>query len=177
MKRKVDDWVEQVEKLAVLAAVNPQAPFEVLTFGLKHRCYIYYLRTLPDIEELLEPLERATGDALILLYMTGHTCTPAERELIALPVRLGELGVANLCRNRTKEYEASIRVKKPLVKQIEAQTHELPDEDVIRILQQCNRRENDKHLRERPEEVKSVLPDNTKRAAGLAAEKGASSWP
>ena len=26
------------------------------------------------------------------------------------------------------------------------------------------------------EEVKSALPDNTKRAAGLATEKGASSW-
>ena len=43
-------------------------------------------------------------------------------------------------------------------------------------MQQYNRRENEKHLRERLEEVKSVLPDNTRRAAVLAKEKGASSW-
>ena len=43
-------------------------------------------------------------------------------------------------------------------------------------MQQYNRRENEKHLRERLEEVKNVLPDNTRRAAVLATEKGASSW-
>ena len=43
-------------------------------------------------------------------------------------------------------------------------------------MQQYNRRDNGKHLRERLEEVKDVLPDNTGRAAVLATEKGASSW-
>ena len=57
--------------------------------------------------------------------MTGHTCTPAERELLALPVRLGGLGLTNPCRNATKEYKASIRVTQPLVKQIEARALEL----------------------------------------------------
>ena len=108
--------------------------------------------------------------------MTGHICTPAERELLALPVRLGRLGLANPCRSATKEYGASIRVTEPLVKQIEAQALELPDDDDIRKLQQHNRRKNDKHLRERLEAVKSTLPDNTKTAADLATEKGASSW-
>ena len=121
-------------KLAEFAAVNPQASYAAFTFGLKHR-WTYYLRILPDIEELLDPLERALGDALILA-MTGHTFTPAERELLALLVRLGELGLANPCRNATKEYEASIRVTEPLAKQIEAQAHELPDDDEIRKVQQ-----------------------------------------
>lgn len=174
MKGKVEDWVEQVVKLVEFGAVNPQASYAAFTFGLKYR-WTYYLRTLPNIEELQEPLERAIGDALIPA-MTGYTCTPAERELLTLPVRVGGLGLANPCRNATKEYEASIKVTEPLVKQIEAQAHELPDDDEIRKLQQCNRRENDKHLGERLEEVKSALPDNTKRAAGLATEKGASSW-
>ena len=80
--------------------------------------------------------------------MTGHTCTPAERELLALPVRLGGLGLTNPCRNATKEYKASIRVTQPLVKQIEAQALELPDDDDIRKMQ----------------------------FAVLATEKGASSW-
>ena len=69
-----------------------------------------------------------------------------------------------------------IRVTQPLVKQIEAQPLELPDDDDVRKMQSYNRRENEKHLRERLEEVKSVLPDNTRRAAVLATEKGASSW-
>ena len=46
-----------------------------------------------------------------------------------------------------------------------------PDDDYIRKMQQQNRRENDKHLGERLEEVKNALPDNIKRAADLATEK------
>lgn len=117
--------------------------------GLRHR-WTYYLRTLPDIEELLEPPENA-------MTLTGHTCTPNERELLALPVRLGGLGIENPCQTATKDYEVSIRVTAtaPLLKQIEAQALELPDDNDIRKLQQQNRRENDEHLGEGLEEVKS----------------------
>lgn len=132
VKGKIDDWVEQRVKLAVFAAVNPQTSYAAFTFGLKHR-WTYYLRTLPDIEGLLEPLERAIGDALIPA-MTGHTCTPAKHDLLALWVRLGGLGLANPRRNATKQYEASIRVTELLAKQIEGQTYDLPDGDKIRTL-------------------------------------------
>ena len=123
MRGKVEDWVEQEAKHAEFAVANPQASYAAFTIGLKHR-WTYYLRTLPNIEELLEPLERAIGNVLIPAR-TGHTYTPAERELLALPVRLGGLRLTNLCRNGTKEYKASIRVTQPLVKQIEAQALEL----------------------------------------------------
>ena len=61
MRGKVEDWVEQVAKLAEFAAANPQASYAAFTIRLKHR-WTYYLRTLPDIEDLLEPLERAIGN-------------------------------------------------------------------------------------------------------------------
>ena len=99
MRGKVEDWVEQVAKLAEFAAANPQASYAAFTIGLKHR-WTYYLRTRPDIEELLEPLERAIGNVLIPA-MTGHTCSPAERELLALPLSLRGLGPTNPCRNAT----------------------------------------------------------------------------
>ena len=141
MKGKVEDWVGQVVLLAEFAAANPQVSYAAFTFGLRHR-WTYYLRTLRDIEELLEPLESAIGNVLIPA-LTGHTCTPDEHKLLALPLRLGGLGIENPCPSATKEYEASIRVTAPLVKQIEAQALELPDDDDIRKLQQQNRRETD----------------------------------
>ena len=70
-------------------------------------------------------------------------------------MRLGGLGLTNPCRNATKEYKASIRVTQPLVKQIEAQALELPDDDDIQKMQQFNRRENEKHPREKLEEVRA----------------------
>ncbi|XP_022810368.1 microfibril-associated glycoprotein 4-like [Stylophora pistillata] len=99
MKGKVEVGVEQVVKLAEFVAANPQASYAAFTIGLKHR-WTYHLRTLPDIE-LVEALERAIGNVFIPA-MTGHTCTPAERELLALLVRLGELALKNTCETRLR---------------------------------------------------------------------------
>ena len=121
-----------IAKPAEFAVANPQASYVAFTIGMKHH-WTYYLRTPPDIEELLEPLERAIGNVL-MPAMTGHTCTPTERELLALPVRLGGLGLTNPCRNAT-EYKAPIRVTRPPVKQIEAQALNFPDDDDIPKMQ------------------------------------------
>ena len=82
-------------KLAEFASLTPQASYAAFTIGLKHRS-TNYLRTLPDIEDLLEPLERARSVSLIPA-ITGHTCTPAQCDLLALPARLGGLGLINPC--------------------------------------------------------------------------------
>ena len=168
---KVEAWVDQVDKLAEFAAIYPQASYTAFAFGLKHR-WTYYLRTLPDIEDLLE---RAMSHALIPA-VTGHICTLAEPDLLALAVRMSGLGITNPCHVAASEYEASTAITEPLVEQMVAQTHELPDDYAIKTLQQCNRRDKDVRLRENLEEVKNALPVQTKRAADLAAEKGAFSW-
>jgi len=62
--------VEQVTKLAEFALSQPQACYLAFTYGLKHR-WTYFLRTLPDLEDLLAPLEQAIADALIP-SITGH---------------------------------------------------------------------------------------------------------
>ena len=46
----------------------------------------------------------------------GH-CTPAERGLLALPIRMGGLGVTNPCHIAASEYEASIATTEPPVEQ------------------------------------------------------------
>ena len=115
---KVEGWVDQVVKLAEFAATYPQASYAAYMLGLKRR-WTYYLRTLPDTEDLLEPLERAISYAVIPA-VTGHTCMPAERDLLALPVRKGGLGITNSCHIAASEYEASTAITEPLVEQIAA---------------------------------------------------------
>ena len=80
---------------------------------------------------------------------------------------MGGLGITNPCHIAASEYEASTAITGPLVEQIVAQTHELPDDHAIRTLQQCNRRDKDARLREDLEEVKNALPEQTKRGADL----------
>ena len=94
---KVVGWVNEVKRLAEFAVSPPQACFAAFTFGLKHR-WTYFLRTLPDVDTLLEPLERALAEVLIPSITERH-CSPAERDLLELPVRLGGLGFLNPVEN------------------------------------------------------------------------------
>ena len=135
----VEDWVNQVTTLADNAISQPQASYAAFTFGLRHR-RLYFLRTLPDIADLLEPLERAITEALIPA-ITDRAITEAERELLALPGRMGGLGLIDPVRASPKEYEASVIATGPLVKQIVEQVHQSPDASEIRTLQLSARKE------------------------------------
>ena len=72
---------------------QPQASYAAFTFGLRPR-WTYFLRTLPDIAESLEPFERAISDVLIPALLE-HQVAETERDHFALPVRMGGLGLVN----------------------------------------------------------------------------------
>ena len=95
---------------------QPQACYAAYTFGLKHR-WTYFLITLPDIQDLLEPLEKAIFRVLIPA-ITDRQCGQLDREILALPVP---------CHDAHREYTSSVKVTTPLVEQIISQTHQLPD--------------------------------------------------
>ena len=136
---KVDKWVNEVTKLADFAISQPQASYAAFTFGLRHR-WTYFLRTLPDIAELLEPLERAINEVLIPA-VTDHTVTKVERDLLGFPVRMGGLGFTEPVVTSSSEYEASIKVTNPLVRRIVEQEHQPPDASEIQTLQLSTRKQ------------------------------------
>ena len=109
----MEDWVGEVTRLTEFARSQPQASYAAFTFGLRHR-WTYFMRTLLDIENILQPLERAISDVLIP-SLIGRNRSEAERDLVALPVRMGGLGLINPSHSADAEYSASIRVSAPLV--------------------------------------------------------------
>ena len=56
VSEKVSNWVNEVATLTEYALSQPQACYAAYTFGLKH-LWTYFLRTLTDIQDRLEPLE------------------------------------------------------------------------------------------------------------------------
>ena len=64
VSEKVTNWINDIAKLAEFALSQPQVCYAVYTFGLKHR-WTYFISTLPDIQDLLEPLENAISHMLI----------------------------------------------------------------------------------------------------------------
>ena len=70
-----------------------------------------------------------------------HQVAETERDLLALPVRMGGLGLVNPVNQSRQEYEASIKATGPLVKQITKQAAEAPNDGDVTGAQQCARQE------------------------------------
>ena len=62
----------------------------------------------------------------------------------------------------------------PLVEQIVSQVHQLPEDSLMRSVQQEVKAERAKNLEKRAERLKEVTPQKTRRALDLATETGSS---
>ena len=171
---KVAKWISEITKLAEFAVTQPQASYAAYTFGLKH-WWTYFLRTLPDIQDLLEPLESSISRVLIPA-IKDRQCSQLERDILALPVRLGGLGIADPSSDANFDYTSSVKVAALLIEQIVSRVHQLPEDSLIRSAQQEVRAERAKILEKRAERLKEVSPQKTRHALDLAIEKGSSMW-
>ena len=64
---------------------------------------------------MLQPLEDCIKGTLISALTKSHSCNKIERDLLALPVRLGGLGMINPVENARWEHENSMKITSKLV--------------------------------------------------------------
>ena len=119
VRGKVDEWTEEVEKLATIAVSQPQAAHAAFVHGIKNK-WTYLSRTIPQCGRYLQPLEDAIHQKLVPALTGRPPCSEVERALLALPARLGGMGVVNPMAVCDLEYEASRQITAPLVQSIVA---------------------------------------------------------
>ena len=117
---KVKKWSEEIRQLATIAKTQPHAAYCAYTHGLSSR-WSYLSQTIPDIAELLQPLEDTIHQHLIPALTGRPPCSRIERDLLALPVRLGGVGIINPVSSSQRSFEASVRLTTPLVAAIATQ--------------------------------------------------------
>lgn len=92
IEEKISEWCGQVEKLAMFARSQPHAAYSAFTHGVISS-WIYFMRMVPLSRQQLQPLEDAIRLKLIPVVTGRHTITDEERELFALAVRDGGMGI------------------------------------------------------------------------------------
>jgi len=105
IKNKVEGWVKDLQSLSKYAQDDPQAAYSASTKGLSSR-WTHFQRTVPDTSELFGPLENAIRDQLIPA-LVGREVSDAERQILALPLRHGELSLTDPRETAKTEYEHS----------------------------------------------------------------------
>ena len=94
VKEKVAEWVKEVKALSDIAKTEPHAAYSAYTHGVHHR-WNFLMRTVPDISPLLRPLENVIRQEFIPALVKSHTLREEERTVLALPPRLGGMGISN----------------------------------------------------------------------------------
>ena len=174
IKDKVDEWCQRLKKLSGIAKTHPHAAYSSYILGEQHK-YTYFLRTLPDISDILKPLDDVIEQELIPALF-GTAVSPNERQVLSLPIRDGGLGLRILHQTATQSYTASKNITLPLTKQIENQLQELPlPEDVKEARTSAHT-----ILKSIAEEKHTIIISNQSvemaRNLEQLSEPGASSW-
>ena len=177
VKRKVSGWVHEVERLSSIAVTQPLAAYAAFTHGQTSK-WTYLAKTIPDIGDLLKPVENAIRQRFLPSLTGQNAFNNADRDLMALPVRFGGLGIIDPCRQSTANNNASEKITAPLVALILQQSHTYSSETKA---EQLRARKDTRTLRRQQEataasELKDKLPSNLQKALTVSAEKGASSW-
>ena len=108
-----------------IAKTQPQAALSAYIHGEQHR-FTYFLRTIEGIEDYLMPLDDIITHTFIPAIL-GTTISDTERELFALPIINGGLGMQRLTEKAANEYEISRTITAPLVAIMAIQDDMLPD--------------------------------------------------
>ena len=141
VKKKIQNWVKDVEQLAVIARDEPQLAHSAFTKALCMRwCYVQ--RTISNISHLFQPLEDAIREQF-LPSIVGRPVSDVERRILALPVRFGGIGVLNPVETADREYETSVNVTSNLKSIIYNQEDTLANLDEERTKSLINQAKQD----------------------------------
>ena len=174
--RKVQEWVTEIKRLAEVARSQPHAAFSAFTHGLSSR-RLYLMRTIPDICDLLLPLENEIHQSFIPALTGRPPCSKVERDLLSLPARLGGLGIVNPTNQSKHAFDASVRLTGPLAALIASQElYQAVDQESSRSLKKTIRSENRRRQDIFAKDLYPHLTPDQKRSVDLTSQKGASSW-
>jgi len=178
IKNKVESGVKDVQSLSKYAQDDPQATYSAFTKGLSSR-WTHFQRTVPDASELFEPLENAIRDQLIPALL-GREVSDVERQILALPIRHGGLGLIAPRETAKTECEHSTQITNNLTAKIYTQTLDLDynpsDQQFTRHTKNRIRQEKNEKCKNIRDELLAEMTPESQQLIKRAMVKGASSW-
>ena len=105
----VKDWNSQLCMLSTVAESQPQAAYSAFVSGFKSKLS-NFARTIPDISNLLIPIEDTIRNRFIPAITGGRICNEEECKLLSLPTRYGGLSVPVFHEQAEVDYNNSRRI-------------------------------------------------------------------
>ena len=159
VKNKVEKWCKELLHLSSIAETHPQAAYAGFTHGLVNK-WSYLTRAIENIGPLLQPLEDVIRSKFIPALSGMPAPSEEVRDLLALPCRLGGLGILNPTRTASHEFQASMEITTPIVSSILSHESRYTYETLSDQLSAVAEIKKRKHARQSSSasELKSKLP-------------------
>ena len=174
INNKVEEWCKRMQKLTEIAKSQPHAAYAAYIHGEQHR-YTYFMRTIQGISDNLKPLDEII-DQHFIPALFGREITEEERELFAIQVKEGGLGIRQLHRNSAANYHSSKTITAPLVTEIVKQSENLPNKEQVKIARSKTMLKIRENQEKHTNEIKAKQPTDIQRKLAQISEPGASSW-
>ena len=177
VESKVSSWRSSVCNLTTIAKTQPHAAYSALTHGLSSK-WTYLSRTIPNISNLLKPLDDTLRTKLIPTLTGRPPPSDLECALFALPARMGGLGVTIPSKQADQEHLSSLLVTSALQDHILSQDEAYGYEVIAKQLESkaIVRNKNKEKSSKAASDLMELLPDSLQRSVKLASEKGSSTW-
>ena len=170
----VTEWVRQIRTLTAIAKSQPHAAYSAYIHGEQHK-FTYFLRTIENIGEILKPLDDVIENEFIPTLF-GTTITEQDRELFALPIKDGGLGLRAITPNSKLAHDTSMTLTKPLIDSILHQSTSLPEPEEVKKAKSKADAITTTAATTTKGTVMNTLSAERKRNVEQTARPGASSW-
>ncbi len=158
------------------------AAFSGFIHYLQNR-WTYYIRTIPEIQKDLQPLEDAIRQRL-MPALFGKELTDLERKVVALPARFGGLGMQDPTEISERAFTNSRQLTAPLVALLLAQSSSTVEfkpkalKQKQKSIRSSQMHEADNLYKQQLKNILDQIPkkDDFRLAIELAGEKRASTW-
>ena len=135
------------------------------------------MRTIPELDEFLKPIEDTIRNELIPALTGGHICSDNERKLLSLPSRYGGLGIPIFSLCAQQEYVNSRKVTAALSKFIVDQSSTcIVNEPEMKKIKATIKDEREAQYKNLSDEIQLNMSEKLKRLNDISKEKGVSNW-
>ena len=106
VNKLVKDWNSQLCNLSTIEESQSQAAYLAFVSGFNNKLN-YFIRTIPNISNLLLPIEDTFGNRFIPTITDGRICIEKEGKLLSLPTRYEGLAISTFQEQAEVEYNNS----------------------------------------------------------------------
>ena len=162
---KISEWTKEIKMLADITTTHPQAAYTAYVTSYKHKL-THLPRTIPNIENQLRKIDEIVRHKLIPAIIGGHIINDAERVMLSLPTRRGDLGLRIFAEKSEIQYKDSTRLT------LNVQAHILGTNNSEGKTRGEIKVEREKRNQEKLRHFLATSAEKTKRMMELLIKKG-----